>query len=285
LSLLAQYPGEASTAAFDLALADEDALVRYTALTNASAATAERLVDLLSPLLFDPVDAVRMEAASRLADAPPGTLEPYQQEALSQGLAEFRAAMTRSLDFSFAALNLGNLASRLGDAFEAERYFRMAVEIDDLFAPAKVNLALLLNATGRNDEAERLLREVMEQVPDSYEVAYNLGLLLAEMNRIEEGVEYLGIASDGWPDRARVHYNYGLSLQFMGRLPEAEQALLRALSVEPQNVDFLFALADHYLRQGDAQRALEMADRILTEEPNHEQGQQLRAAAMQAMRR
>ncbi len=285
LSLLAQYPDEASTAAFDLALADEDALVRYTALTNASAATAERVVELLSPLLFDPVNVVRMEAASRLADAPPGTLLPYQQEALAQGLVEFRAAMTHSLDFPHASLNLGNLASRLGDAFEAERYFRMAVEIDDLFAPAKINLALLLNGSGRNEEAERLLREVLEQLPDNYEVAYNLGLLLAEMNRLGEAVEFLGIASEGLLARARVHYNYGLSLQVVGRIPEAEQALLRALDVEPDNADFLFALGDHYFRRGDPQRALEMADRLIAADPAYQQGPQLRAAALQALGR
>ncbi len=285
LSLLVQYPGEEATEAFNLALMDEDALIRYTALSNVSAPTPERVVELVSPLLFDPIRVVRMEASTRLADAPPPALQPYQLEALATGLDEYREAMQSSLDFPAPAHNMGNLSSRLGDAAEAERYYRIALEIDDLFVPAKVNLALLLNVTGRNSEAEQLLREALEAYPDRSDVAYNLGLLLAEMGRIEEAVEFLGRASDGQPDRARVHYNYGLALQAVGRLDDAEAALLEAVGVEPENLDFLFALGDHYLRRGQPARALETADRLLTAAPGHPQGQQLKAAAEQALRR
>jgi len=285
LAYLAAYPGPESSDAFTLALMDEDALIRYTALSNASAPSPERLAELLSPLLFDPVRAVRVEAANRLADAPAGTLQPYQQEALAGELGEYRESMEYSLDFSSSAHNLGNLSARLGDAGEAERYYRIAMGIDDLFAPAKVNLALLLNATGRNTEAEGLLREVLEDYPGQFEAAYNLGLLLAEMERIEEATEFLGRASAGLPTRARAHYNYGLALQSLGRSEEAEGALLRALGVEPENPDFLFAMGDHYLRRGLPAQALEMVDRLLTAAPGHPQGQQLKAAVEQALRR
>ena len=285
LSLLVQYPDEEATEAFNLALMDEDALIRYTALANVSASTPERVVELVSPLLFDPIRVVRMEASNQLADAPPETLRPYQLEALATGLDEYREAMQSSLDFPASAHNMGNLSSRLGDALEAERYYRIALEIDDLFVPAKVNLALLLNVTGRNSEAEQLLREALEAYPDWSDVAYNLGLLLAEMGRIEEAVEFLGRASDGQPDHARVHYNFGLALQAVGRLNDAEAALLEAVGVEPENPDFLFALGDHYLRRGQPARALETADRLLTAAPGHPLGQQLKAAAEQALRR
>ncbi len=285
LSLLAGYPSQESTEAFNLALMDEDPLIRNTALSNVSAPTQERLVELVSPLLFDPVRAVRMEASNRLADAPAGTLQPYQVEALAAGLAEHREAMRSALDFPSAAHSLGNLSSRLGDAVEAERFYRIAVEIDDLFAPAKVNLALLLNATGRNSEAERLLREALEAYPDQADVAYNLGLLLAEMGRIEDATEFLGRASEGLPRRARVHYNHGLALQSLGRVAEAEVALLKALSVEPDNPDFLFATGDHYLRRGMPARALEAVDRLLAAAPEHPQGQQLKAAIERVLRR
>jgi len=283
LSLLVGYPGEEATRAFNLALMDEDPLIRHTALSNASAPTVERRVELLVPLLFDPVRAVRLEAANQLADAPPGTLQPYQVEALSSGLAEYRRAMEYSLDFASSAHNLGNLSARLGDAAEAERYYRIAIGIDDLFIPPKVNLAILLSATGRNQEAERLLREVLDAYPRQFDVAYNLGLLLAEMNRPEAAAEFLRQASEGLPGRGRVHYNYGLLSQSLGRVEEAERALLRAIAVEPDNPDFLFALGDHYLRRGMPARALEMADRLLEVAPAYPQGQQLRAAVERAL--
>ncbi len=283
LSLLSEYPSEESTAAFNRALSDPEALLRYTALTSLSASSREEYVELVSPLLFDAVKAVRIEAASRLAGAPEGMLEPYQREALAEVLGEYRETMEYSLDFAFAGHNLGNLYSTLGDASRAERYYRSAIEVDDLFFPAKVNLAILYNATGRNRDAERLLREVVDAYPDQYDAAYSLGLLLAEMDRVGEAVDFLGMASYGVPGWGRAHYNYGLALQAVGRVSEAEERLLQALETEPENPDFLFALADHYLRRGQPGRAVEMAARLLSVAPDFPQGQQLLAAARQAM--
>jgi predicted CXXCH cytochrome family protein len=276
LDYLSAYPGEESTEAFNLALQDEDPLIRYTALSSATAATPERYVELVSPLLFDPVRAVRIEAAVRLADAPAQMLQPYQQAQRATALEEYERTMSYSLDFSFAGHNLGNLYSRLGDAARAERYYRTAVEIDDLFYPAKSNLAVLLNSQGRNDEAEVLLRELVEDYPEQYETMYSLGLLLAEMERVDEAVEFLGRASAGMPERARAHYNYGLALQAVGQVGAAEAALQRALDVEPENIDLLFALADHYARRGQLQRALTLADRMIALHPDNPIGRQVK---------
>jgi predicted CXXCH cytochrome family protein len=196
LSLLGSYPGEESTAAFNRALSDEEALVRYTAATNFAPGSAEQLVELVAPLLLDPVRAVRTQAATRLAGIPDGLLKPYQLEALREALAEYRLAMEYSLDFSFAGFNLANLYARLGDTQQAESYYRTAVEIDDLFYPAKANLAVLLNSQGRNQEAETLLREILDDYPEVHDVAYSLGLLLGEMDRYDEAVEYLQQAAE-----------------------------------------------------------------------------------------
>jgi len=200
LSLLGQYPGEESTRAFAVALADPEPLMRHTAINSVVTASPEELVELVAPLLFDPMKAVRMQAAVQLADVPDQLLKPYQREALSEALAEYRMAMEHSLDFAFAGHNLGNLAARLGDMAEAERYYRTAVSIDDLFYPAKANLAVLLNGQGRNGEAETLLRSILDAYPEQYEVAYSLGLLLAEMGRYIEAESYLSQAAAGMPE-------------------------------------------------------------------------------------
>jgi tetratricopeptide (TPR) repeat protein len=151
--------------------------------------------------------AVRMQAAVRLADAPKELLKPYQREALAQALAEYKKAMAYSLDFSFAGHNLGNLYARLGDTGEAEKYYREAIAIDDLFYPAKVNLAVVLNSQGRNDEAEALLREVLEAFPAQHDVEYSLGLLLAEMGRYAEAEFWLARAAEGMPDHPGARRN------------------------------------------------------------------------------
>ncbi len=207
LSLLPNYPGEESTRAIAVALADPEGLVRFTALSNLVARDQAELVRLVAPLLLDPLRAVRMEAAVQLADMPDAQLEPYQREARAKALAEYRQAMAHTLDFAFAGHNLGNLAARLGDAVTAEKYYRTAIAIDDLFFPAKANLAVILNSQGRNDEAEELLRSILASDPGQYETAYSLGLLLAEMGRYAEAEALLARAAAGMPDHEGARRN------------------------------------------------------------------------------
>ncbi len=209
LSLLRNYPGEDSTRAIAVALADPEGLVRLTAITNLVARDRAELVRLVAPLLLDPLRAVRMEGAVRLADTPDAELEPYQREARARALAEYRRAMAHTLDFAFAGHNLGNLAARLGDAATAEKYYRTAIAIDDLFYPAKANLAVILNAEGRNDEAAALLLSILESDPSQYDAAYSLGLLLAEMGRYTEAETYLARAAAGMPGHEGAQRNLG----------------------------------------------------------------------------
>jgi tetratricopeptide (TPR) repeat protein len=189
LSLLVRYPGDESHAALTRGLQDEDALVRLTAAEAVAPATQEESLQLLLPLLFDPVKAIRLSAASRLAGTPRERLKDYQREQLGEALVEFHRAMERSLDFPFAGYNLGNLHMSLQQPEQAEAYYRTAIEIDDRFFPAKMNLALLLNSLGRNDEAEILLREIIEADPDNVDAAYAMGFLLVEVGRLEEALE------------------------------------------------------------------------------------------------
>ena len=218
LTLLIAYPGADSAAAFARALIDEEALVRYTAVNNVQTPTPVELVELVSPLLLDPMKAVRMQAAVRLADAPTELLKSYQREALAKALDEYTEAMAYSLDFSFAGHNLGNLFARLGDPAKAERYYAEAIAIDELFFPAKVNLAVLLSSQGRNDEAEVLLREVLEAYPEQHEVEYSMGLLLAEMGRYPEAEYWLTRAAAGMPNHPGAQRNLSAIREYLEEL-------------------------------------------------------------------
>ena len=104
--------------------------------------------------------------------------------------------MEYSLDFASSGLNLGNLEACLGDPATAERYYRQALAVDDLFLPAKMNLAVLLSGQGRNGEAEKLLREAPRPPRERRRGAYSLGLLLVETGSPTR-------PSSGWAGRRR----------------------------------------------------------------------------------
>jgi tetratricopeptide (TPR) repeat protein len=276
LSELQRYPGEETAGATKRALADEEALVRHTAIDSLTVSDPAELASVVAPLLFDPVRAVRLRAVAQLALVPTELLKPYQREAFDEVLVEYQEAMEYSLDFSFAGMNLGNLNAARGRPDEAERYYRVAIEVDDLFYPAKMNLAVLLSQQGRGREAEQLLREVLEAYPEHHEASYSLGLLLVELSQQAEAAPLLRAAAAGMPARSRVHYNFGLLLQQLGDDAEAETELRRAIELEPRNLDYLYALTLYYAGRGRLPEALDLAERMIAAHPQNRLGHQMK---------
>ncbi|MDH3344744.1 MAG: multiheme c-type cytochrome [Desulfobacteraceae bacterium] len=275
ISLLTAYPGEDTSQVIKLALMDDEALIRRTAVESIVTTNQKEKTELIASMLYDPVKAVRIEAARRLAEEPSKRLDRDQEKVFKVVLKEFVAAMEYSGDFAFGRYNLGNLYVALNRPEEAIRNYLAAIKIDDIFYPAKVNLSMFYNKRGENDKAEALLREVVRTHPELHETAYSLGLLLAEMKKYDSAVVYLKKAAKGMPERARVHYNLGLLLQYLGRNSEAESVLLNTHKLEPDNLDYLYALADHYLKRGKLNKAKIIAEKMVVKDPTNRIGHEL----------
>jgi len=278
LRALGTYPAERNLPAMQRALLDDEALLRHTAVDALMTATPEDLASLLAPRLFDPVLAVRLRAAARLAGVPREFLNGEQAAALDREIEAYVTAMRARLDFASSGLNLGNLYEAQGDAENAEKYYRKAIDVDALFYPAKMNLAVLLSRRGQDAEAESLLREVLDAYPEQYDAAYSLALLLVSSGRRAEALNYLDRAAGGMPDRSRVHYNRGLLLAQLGRDDDAEASLRTALRLEPDSVDYLYALIDFCARRNRLEEALELARRMIEAQPGNRLGYELRDA-------
>jgi tetratricopeptide (TPR) repeat protein len=284
LRALAVYPSERVLPAMRRALADDEALVRHTAVDVLATENLETLAGLLAPRLFDPVRGVRMRAAAQLAGIPREYLTGEQSAALDRELKAYVATMRSMLDFASSGLNLGNLYDMQGDPETAEQYYRKAIEVDDLFFPAKMNLAVLLSRQGRDGEAELLLRDVLDAYPEQHDAAYSLALVLVASGRSEEALQYLDRAATGLPDRSRIHYNRGLLLAQMGSEEDAEAALRTALRLEPESVDYLYALVDFCARRDRLEEALELARRMIEAHPGNRLGYDLRDAILDRTR-
>ena len=226
-------------------------------------------------MLYDPVKAIRTEAARRMTEIADPQLDSSQQKRYQAALLEYQESMEYSADFAFARYNLGNLYANLRQPEKAVEFYQGAIRIDNQFFPAKVNLAMLYNQMGRKDQAEVLLREVVIEQPRQYEVQYSLGLLLAEEKKYAEAAGHLETAAKGLPDRGRVHYNLGLLLQQLKRDSEAEAALLGALEIEPDNFDYMYAAADHYLKRGKLVKAKIIAEQMIEKHPRNSIGRDI----------
>ena len=275
LSLLSSYPGEETRNVFETSLMDDEALIRRTALENLNLPDDREKAELIAPLLYDPVKAVRIEAASRLTGKTSEYLDDAQQKLYKQVLGEFIKSMEYSGDFSFGRFNLGNLYQELGETDRAVTNYTAAFKIDNLFYPAKVNLAMLYNSQGDQDKAEELFREVLRENPRLYEIYYSLALLLAEKKDFNEASIFMGKAAKNMPYAARVHYNYGILLQYLNKDSEAELELNRALEIEPKNMDYLYALFDFYYKRSKLLEAKNIAEAIVIIAPDLPEAKEL----------
>ncbi len=275
LSLASSYPDENAVEAVKRALSDESALIRHTAVNRFAIQDPEQQAALVGPLLYDPVRAVRIEAARSLVRAVQQGMGPSLKKPYEKALAEYITAMERTGDFAASRHNLGNVYADLGQTDRAIGHYRKAIAIDRRFYPAKVNLAMLYNAQGQKDQAEALFREVVQEHPGLYEIKYSLGLLLAEKKAYDEAIIYLGDAAAGLPQRSRIQYNLALLLKQLKRNAQAETALHRALSVDPNNPDYLYALAVLYMEWERPDDALEAALQLRDAHPTLAMGRDL----------
>ncbi len=275
LQLLGSYPSEASRQAFDRALNDEQPLIRYAAVRYTSRHDPQQRKKQLAPLLNDPVRAVRMECAMSLATVPRNQLSGAEQKAFALAMAEYERAMTYSADFSFSGLNLGNLYYYQGKTNQSEKQYRAAIRIASGFNPAKLNLAVLLSGKGKNNEAETLLQEVIQTEPDSWEAHYKLGLLLIERKKVTAAIIHLEKAASGFGTRSRIYYNLGLLYQRLNRNANAESALLKAVSLAPDNADYLYGATYFYFNTRQFQKAKRMAQQLSERHPANPIGQKM----------
>src|SRR5262249_53917174 len=202
ISELGRHGGAEADAVIARALSHSNALIRRSALAALSGADAATRVRLAVPLLSDPVRAVRMEAASLLADTPPALLDARQRAALDRALSEYVEAQRLNADRADGRLNLASLYARQGHYEQAEQEYRAAIRIEPQFVPAYVNLADMYRSRDKDAESEKVLREGLREVPDNAELHHSLGLALARQKHLPEALAELRRAAVLAPESA-----------------------------------------------------------------------------------
>ncbi len=333
LALLGNYPGLASESAVRDGLEDPDPLVRASAVrsielfypvqgrSGAEVGLADpnrrRLHEILTPLLHDPIRAVRMEAARVLTLVPDQERNAQDQQAFQRALDEYLAGQEFLADQPAAHLNMAVVYANRGQPAKAEAEYRQALRIDPGFVPAGINLAMLLDEQGRADEAEAQFRRVIDELKRQLAAAerqaaildqagrgagasppkerpidrmiehlrlqtadchFSLGLLLAErQERLSDAAVQLAAAARLAPANPRIHYNLGLACQNLGQNAQAEQSLRLARQLAPGVPDYHRALAIFYAQQHRWGDAIQAAEQLLHLAPQDRSAQALLA--------
>lgn len=261
VELLPHY-GPAGVEALLAATKDADPAVRATAVGNLDHVPPPQRLTAAAPLLTDPLQAVRLEAARVLVMVPAEQFTPPQRRAFTAALNEYKAVQEVDTDQPAAHLNLGVLQAGAGQPEQAVQSYQTAIRLDPSFLPARFNLANLYDQLGHTTEAIAVLQGGLRWAPQQGDLYYSLGLALAAEQRLAEAAEVLATAADLLPQRARVRYNYALTLQHLGRWAEAETALLKAYGMDQHDPDIVYALALLYVQQRQWRQALPYAEAL-----------------------
>jgi predicted CXXCH cytochrome family protein len=226
-------------------------LVRLGALEALAGAPAELRLRNAMDLLSDPVRAIRIEAASLLADVPLTAASAERRAAFERAAAEYVESQRYNADRADARVNLGSFEARRGDVAHAEQDLKAAIALDSLYVPAYINLADLYRAQGRESDAERVLRDGLKTSPNSAPLHHALGLALVRARRSDQALAELAKAAKLDPASARFAYVYGIALHSAGRADEAIATLVKASAQHPADTDTLEALASFYHDRGN----------------------------------
>jgi Flp pilus assembly protein TadD len=229
------------------------------------------LVRRLVPLLSDPRLGVRAEAGRVLARLPgplaSQLLNGQQREQLDRAIDEYIAGVNESNDRGGAHLALGVLYESLARDQQAIDAYRTAIRIEPGLAGPRSNLAALLERLLQQQAATASRRPLPPRMRNYHE----------EIERLRaEELELLARDARLLPDSAVIQYRFGLAAYLNGRLEDAEQALRRAVELEPNNEQFLLAAALLYEKFKRWDEARQMVQRLLKLQPNDPSAQQLR---------
>ena len=245
------------------ALKDPDPMVRIGALDMVQDLPIDQRWPMASPLLADPIRAVRIRATSVLADVPPARLTEADRGLFDRAAAEFIAAQQFNADRPEARTTLGSFYARRGRNGEAETEYKAALRLSPKFTGASVNLADLYRQTGRESDGEKVLRDAIAAVPDDGGLHYALGLSLVRMKRYDDALAELHRAVDLDHDNARYAYTYGVAMHSAGQVPEAIAFLRDNLNSHPNNRDIIMAIVSFSRGAGDNATALQYAEQAL----------------------
>jgi predicted CXXCH cytochrome family protein len=271
ISFLSAYQGAKAQEAVRKSLNDPDPLLRHAAVENYMAVDSANLFAHLAPLLNDPIKSVRMEAANRLMTFPKNVFNEIQYTAFQKALNEYRKAQEYVADFPTGRYNLGNYYSKLNDMAMAEENYREAIAIDNLFFPAKTNLALIYYRQGKTEQAAGLFNDMVINHPDVSDGYYYLALLYSEQQKYQDAISLLETAILRNVANPRISYNLGLLYQMTNQNEKCEAALLKGLSQDPGNFDFLYALFAFHMKQNNPDKATIYIEQLKSWYPNDKQ--------------
>jgi tetratricopeptide (TPR) repeat protein len=216
--------------------------------------TAEELTNLLLVRLFGgrlaaPVrgNSPEVSPARRSSRPPPGLISQADAYVADGKNLEAAEVLQEALEIeprnALIRANFGTVLAKLGRYGEAERQFRLAIEVKGDCGPAHLGLGGLLRDKGQFAASETALRRAVKEDPRNAEALVSLGLTLGMRDQLSDAKDCFDRALRLKPRNASAHTALGWLASVEGRFAEAETFYRTALEVDPRRSAALALLA------------------------------------------
>ncbi|MCH5374066.1 MAG: hypothetical protein JJ992_08820, partial [Planctomycetes bacterium] len=224
---------------------------------------SDQLRSALLPLLSDPVRLVRTEAARVLSTVPIDSLSPDKREEFQQALDDFHRGLMTANDRAASHMTWGIVQESLGNDQQAIQSYETAIRVEPHFAGPRTNLAAVYDRLAEGADARARQAALLRDPSAGRRAAEEAGRCREEAQELRrEELACLERDARLVPDNAAIQYRYGMLLYLHRRLPEAEQALLRASRLEPNNPQFLLGIVLFYQEVKEFKKALPLAEEL-----------------------
>jgi len=224
----------------------------------------------------------------------------YELGSLEAAVSEFRLALAERPEDQRVRFFLGLTLARLEDEEGAATHFRRIPRDSQYFVDARVQLASIYQGQERYPEAVGAIREalevddrrrgellrflveiyrkakdlpnaievmheVVELDPENDRVYFTLGALYDESKDKDKTIEYMRKAVELNPDSAPALNYLGYTYADLGvELDRAEELIVRALEISPNDGYYIDSLGWVYYQKGDYERAIEQLERAVS---------------------
>lgn len=205
---------------------------------------------------------------------------------LSNRSDEANAILSRILELepdNVSVLNeKGVILAGQGDMASALQAFDKCIQIDPIFEMAYRNLYAALVTCGRHAEAVTVAKLAIEKITTDYRYTFNVDLVVClwRAGAIQEGrlaaekiiAELTQLNDPKYRDLiARAHCHYGIIFMELNEVESAQEQFMKAISLNPRNIDPYINLAKAYWYTDDLLQAIHWFDKALAINPNYDE--------------
>ncbi len=172
----------------------------------------------------------------------------------------------------------GVLAHQQGRSEEAAGLIRRSLELNPNQADCHSNLGIIFKALGRVDEAISAYQQAIALNPDHANAYNNLGVLLRAQGRNADAEAAYRTATRLNPEHIDAYHNLGVLLASTHRTPEAVACYCKVTTLSPKHPEARRLLALAHCTLGEPEKAVEIFEQWLEEEPDNAVARHMLAA-------